>query len=76
MESAGKFRVTIVSPGYVESELMHGTSDEATRNNVVDAYRQNAIPTDSIAEAISYAISQPDHTSINEIVVRPTVQQF
>lgn len=76
MESLGKFRVTVVSPGYVESELMYGTSDETTRNGVVEAYKQNAIPADSIAEAISYAISQPDHTSINEIVVRPTVQEF
>ncbi|MDF9832254.1 NADP-dependent 3-hydroxy acid dehydrogenase YdfG [Ereboglobus sp. PH5-5] len=76
MESRGKFRVTIVSPGYVESELMYGTSDEATRNGVVEAYKQNAIPADSIAGAILYAISQPDHTSVNEIVVRPTVQEF
>jgi NADP-dependent 3-hydroxy acid dehydrogenase YdfG len=76
MEAAGRFRVTTISPGYVESELKYGTSDEATRNSVVEAYQQNAIPAESIGNAIAYAISQPEDTAINEVVIRPTVQEF
>lgn len=75
-ESAGKFRSTVLYPGYVESELKFGASDEKIRKSVVDAYAKNEIPADSVARAIAYAISQPDNTAINEITIRPTVQEF
>jgi hypothetical protein len=35
-----------------------------------------AIPADSIARAIAYAIEQPADVEIDEIGVRPTVQEF
>lgn len=76
VESAGKFRVTTISPGYVESELMYGSTHEATREAIISAYRKYEIPADTIAEAVAYAISQPENTAINEIVVRPTAQEF
>lgn len=76
VESAGKFRVTLILPGYVESELMYGTSDEVIQDFVIEGYKKNAISADSVANAISYAISQPDDTAVNEIVIRPTVQEF
>lgn len=76
VESAGKFRVTTILPGYVESELKYGTSDEKTRDAVVGAYAKYEIPASSVGEAIAYAISQPDGTAINEIVLRPTSQEF
>ena len=76
MESAGKFRSTVVYPGYVESELMYGSSDEKTRQAVISGYEKYAIPAGSVANAVAYAISQPDDTAINEIVIRPTSQEF
>jgi len=68
-------RVTILSPGAIESELKEGSSDEASVKNVKDFYKI-AIPADSVARAIAYAIEQPSNVEINEIVVRPTVQEF
>lgn len=76
IESAGKFRSTVISPGYIESELMYGSSDEAARNSVISAYAQYAIPAPTIADAVAYAVSQPTEASINEIVVRATAQEF
>lgn len=76
VESAGKFRSTVVYPGYVESELMYGSSDEKTRQAVMSGYEKYAIPAGSVANAVAYAISQPDDTAINEIVIRPTSQEF
>jgi NADP-dependent 3-hydroxy acid dehydrogenase YdfG len=42
---------------------------------VVDFYKQ-AIPAASVARAIAFAIEQPADVDINEIVLRPTVQDF
>jgi len=33
-------------------------------------------PADAVARAIAYAIAQPDDVDVNEIVLRPTVQEF
>ncbi|MDK4202111.1 oxidoreductase, partial [Pseudomonas sp. HR1] len=35
-----------------------------------------AIPAQSVARAIAFAIEQPAEVDINEIVLRPTVQEF
>ena len=69
-------RTTIISPGAVDSELKESTSDEASAKAVKELYKQLAIPADSVARAIAYAIEQPAEVDINEIVVRPTVQEF
>lgn len=69
-------RTTIISPGAVDSELKESTSDEASSKVVNELYRTVAIPADSVARAIAYAIEQPTGVDINEIVVRPTAQEF
>ena len=69
-------RTTIISPGAVDSELKASTSDEASSKAVNELYRALAIPANSIARAIAYAIEQPADVDINEIVVRPTAQDF
>lgn len=65
-------RVTLVSPGYTESELTHHGSDEAVRAAVHAAAQEFAIPASAVAGAIAYAIAQPDDVDVNELVVRPT----
>ncbi|MCC8109409.1 MAG: SDR family oxidoreductase [Planctomycetes bacterium] len=75
-ESAGKFRSTVIYPGYVESELMLGSSDETTKRGVMDAYAKYAISADRIGDAVAYAVAQPDDTAVNEITIRPTSQEF
>ena len=74
-EVGGKIRVTSIEPGAVDSELKFGSGDTASRDNVVNFYQQ-AIPADSVARAIAYAVEQPADVDINEIVLRPTVQEF
>jgi len=75
-EVGGNIRSTIISPGAVESELKHGSSDTQGAAFVKDFYQQNEIPSESVARAIAYAIEQPADVDINEIVLRPTVQEF
>ena|SRR5215813_9289988 len=68
-------RSTIISPGAVATELPESSSEEATRKNLREFYKM-AIPADSIARAIAYAIEQPAEVEIDEIVIRPTAQDF
>jgi NADP-dependent 3-hydroxy acid dehydrogenase YdfG len=64
-------RVTIISPGVVESELAHTITDAATAEMIED-FRKVALPADSIARGIAYAIEQPAEVDVNEIIIRPT----
>jgi NADP-dependent 3-hydroxy acid dehydrogenase YdfG len=68
-------RCTIISPGAVATELPESSSEEATRKNLREFYKM-AIPADSIARAIAYAIEQPAEVEVDEIVIRPTAQDF
>jgi NADP-dependent 3-hydroxy acid dehydrogenase YdfG len=66
-------RVTVVSPGIVETELFEHAADAATRarfRGMLDSMTP-LMPAD-VAAAVVYALTQPPHVSINEIVLRPT----
>jgi len=69
-------RVTCVEPGFVDTELQgHNTNPmvvEATQKMRDDIGK--VLEADDIAQAILYAVSQPEHVSINEVLVRPTGQ--
>jgi NADP-dependent 3-hydroxy acid dehydrogenase YdfG len=73
-EVGEKIRVTSIEPGAVESDLKYSTTGGAAET-VMNFYRQ-AIPAESVARAIAFAIEQPDDVDINEIVLRPTAQEF
>ena len=68
-------RCTIISPGAVATELPESSSEEETRKNLREFYKM-AIPADSIARAIDYAIEQPADVEVGEVVIRPTMQDF
>ena len=64
-------RVTVISPGVVESELADTITHEDTRA-MMDDFRAHAITPDAIGRAIAYAIGQPANVAVSEIIVRPT----
>lgn len=68
-------RVTILSPGAIDSELKEGSSHEGAAQTVKEFYKI-AIPAESVARAIAFAIEQPGDVEIDDIVIRPTVQDF
>ena len=72
---ADNIRTTMISPGAVATELGESGSDEVAKENLREFYKI-AIPSDSIARAIAYAIEQPTEVEIDEIVIRPTAQDF
>ena len=70
-EVGGDIRVTLVSPGVVESELAESISDEGARDAMRE-FRKVAISPSAIARAVAYAIEQPADVDVSELVVRPT----
>jgi NADP-dependent 3-hydroxy acid dehydrogenase YdfG len=70
-------RVVVVEPGVVATELREHITDQAAKdgiNRLADSMRQLQ-PTD-IANAVLYAVTQPHHVAVNEILVRPTDQSW
>ncbi|MER8518880.1 MULTISPECIES: SDR family oxidoreductase [unclassified Mesorhizobium] len=67
-------RVIVIEPGAVATELSDHITHEESKKSAQD-YRDNvAIPAQDIAEIIAFALSRPKRTSLNGILVRPTVQ--
>ena len=71
-----KIRVTLIEPGAVATELgvlLTDTEAKAWAN----AWMKSKTPlaSEDIAAAIVYAVTQPPHVNVNEIVVRPIDQE-
>jgi NADP-dependent 3-hydroxy acid dehydrogenase YdfG len=69
-------RSTILSPGAVDTELPSSTKAEGMAQAMQAFYERNAIPASSFARCVLFAISQPEEVDINEILFRPTHQEF
>ncbi|MDT3426244.1 NADP-dependent 3-hydroxy acid dehydrogenase YdfG [Paenibacillus forsythiae] len=74
-EVANNIRTTIISPGSVTSELTETISGEQLKSMIKEGYKI-AIDAENIARAIAYAIEQPNDVAVNEMIIRPTVQQL
>jgi NADP-dependent 3-hydroxy acid dehydrogenase YdfG len=74
-EVGGDIRVTLVSPGVVESELAESITDPSSRE-AIKAFRKVAITPDAIARAIAYAVEQPADVDVSELIVRPTASPY
>lgn len=59
-------RVTDIEPGFVETELSDGLPPE---------WMKTLDPAD-VARSVRYAVSQPPHVDVNEILLRPTQMEL
>ena len=69
-------RTTIISPGAVDTELPQSAKEKDMATGMQSFYDEIAIPADSFARAVAFAIEQPEDVDINEILYRPTRQAF
>jgi len=69
-------RTTVISPGVVLSELPNAASEPDVSASLHKLYEEVGIPADSFARAVMFAMSQPDDVDVNEILFRPTRQEF
>lgn len=74
LSPTANIRATIISPGMVETELMSTITDTEALDALKSRATSQALQSEDIANAILYAIDQPDRVSVNEILVRPTTQ--
>lgn len=71
-----KIRITVIEPGAVATELTSQISNPEVREQVEAFYKSvTPLEKEDIAAAIAYAVTQPDHVSVNEILIRPTNQE-
>ena len=68
-------RTTVISPGAVATELPDSVTDPDASKRIRTFYEQFAVPADSFARAVVFAMSQPEDVDINEILYRPTKQE-
>ncbi|WP_338929281.1 SDR family oxidoreductase (plasmid) [Roseomonas mucosa] len=69
-------RTTVISPGAVRSELSQSVSEPDVARGIADFYEKFAIPAESFARMVAFAIGQPDEVDVNEILFRPTAQEL
>lgn len=69
-------RTTVISPGALATELANSITEPDIAENVGKFMREVALPADSFARVVAFAISQPEDMDINEILFRPTRQEL
>ncbi len=69
-------RVTIIEPGLVATELPQHITDSIALEQAKNFYGSvKNLESEDIANAIVYAVTQPQHVNVNEILIRPTEQE-
>ena len=69
-------RTTVISPGAVVTELPGSVTEQDIAEKIQQYYEDIAIPAESFAQAVVFAMSQPDEVDVNEILFRPTRQML
>jgi NADP-dependent 3-hydroxy acid dehydrogenase YdfG len=65
---------TVVEPGAVETELQSHITDEEAKEGSSGLLLLDILQAADIANAVAYAVTQPERASVNEILIRPTQQ--
>ncbi|MEV7435167.1 SDR family oxidoreductase [Streptomyces griseoviridis] len=73
-ESGPDLRVTLVSPGFTDTEGVGKGTDPEIAADLIRRRDEIAMPPSAVASAITYAIEQPEGMDIGEIVLRSTAQ--
>jgi NADP-dependent 3-hydroxy acid dehydrogenase YdfG len=70
-------RVTIIEPGFVETELQGHNEGNPIVMQAMEKMREQIDPLQAsdIADSITFALTRPQHVAINEVLIRPTKQQ-
>lgn len=67
-------RTTLVYPGAIKTELLNAIAPSEKKSMIEEFYRNVALEPSAIANAILYAVSQPENVDVSDIVIRPTLE--
>ena len=65
-------RTTTIYPGAIKTELLNTIAPSETKAMVEEFYKNVGLTPDVIANAVVYAISQPDNVDVSDLIVRPS----
>ncbi len=68
-------RVTVIEPGATDTELASHNRPEVLEQMAVHFVGIRRLDSDDIANGIRYAVTQPRHVAVNEILIRPSEQE-
>jgi thioester reductase-like protein len=72
VETAGKgLRVTSMQPGNVATDLLGMSTDEEALKAYGEPSGAKVLEPEDVANAIVYALKQPEHVAVNEILIEP-----
>jgi NADP-dependent 3-hydroxy acid dehydrogenase YdfG len=75
LAAQSNIRVTVIEPGMVATELARTITDKDIFTAFAPSFQKvKALKADDIARAVLYAVTQPDHVDVSEILVMPTTQ--
>ena len=69
-------RTTTIYPAAINTELLNSITDEGSAEAMKKLYDEHGISPERIASVVSFAIDQPDDTTINEFTVGPASQAW
>ncbi len=74
--SHANVRVTIIEPGFTESELAGHNTNPMVLERVEQTREEygEILKSEDIADAIAWAVTRPNRVNVNEILIRPTGQ--
>lgn len=67
-------RTTTIYPGAIKTELLNAVAPSKEKEAVEKFYENVGLEPSAIANAVLYAISQPDNVDVSDLVVRPTME--
>jgi NADP-dependent 3-hydroxy acid dehydrogenase YdfG len=68
-------RTTLIEPGIVDTELQEHVPDDDVQEGLDEWVEEMAPLTgEDVARSIRYVVTQPQHVSVNELLIRPTQQ--
>lgn len=72
VETAGKgLRVTSVQPGNVETDLLSMSRDDEALAKYGEPSGAKVLDPEDVANSIVYALVQPEHVAVNEVLIEP-----
>lgn len=67
-------RTTLIYPGAIKTELLDSVHEGQAKDAVSRFYENVGLEPEAIANAVLYAVSQPDNVDVTNLAVQPTME--